>query len=325
MIIGLFTQLKGSGGIQRVGRHLSEAISEMSSDQHVPYAILSLADERGWHELTANGQHVIFRGFGHDYISFLAATTARMRDASVALVGHVQLLPVAITARMKRSHPKLAVVAHGVEVWSRSALVARNSLPLADRIIAVSEFTSNRITRLHRVARSRIKVVHPGLDPSLAGSGEISWGLASSGKVLLTVARLSRRDRYKGVEHVIKALPEVVRLVPGTRYVIAGGGSDSARIRTLADDIGVGPLVEIRQRLTDSALSETYRESEVFVMPSLKEGFGLVFLEAMAHGKPVIAGNHGGTPELVVDGETGFLVTYGDTLELSQRVIQLLE
>src|SRR6266566_3660347 len=61
MIIGLFTQLKGSGGIQRVGRHLSEAISEMSSDQHVPYAILSLADERGWHELTANGQHVIFR------------------------------------------------------------------------------------------------------------------------------------------------------------------------------------------------------------------------------------------------------------------------
>src|SRR5439155_14667299 len=107
-------------------------------------------------------------------------------------------------------------------------------------------------------------------------------------------------------------------------YVIAGGGSDSARIRKLADDIGVGPLVEIRQKLTDSALSDTYRESAVFVMPSLKEGFGLVFLEAMAQGKPVIAGNHGGTPELVVDGETGFLVNYGDSLEISYRLVQLL-
>src|SRR5207247_814460 len=154
-------------------------------------------------------------------ISFLAATIAIMRDASVALVGHVQLLPVAITSRMRRGHPKLAVIAHGVEVWSRSALVARNALPMADRIIAVSEFTSDRITRLHRVARSRIKVVHPGLEPNLAGAREVPSDLARPGRVLLTVARLSRQDRYKGVEHVIKALPEVVRSVPSLRYVIA--------------------------------------------------------------------------------------------------------
>src|SRR5207302_4254852 len=170
--VGLFTQLEGSGGIQRMGRHLSEVIAEISLDWQVPYTILSLADERGWHELITNGQHLRFRGFGHDYISFLAATVAGMRDASVALVGHVQLLPVAIGARMRRGHPKLVVLAYGIEVWSRSALVARNTLPMADRIIAVREFTSKRITRIHSVARSKVKVVYPGLEPSLAGRGE---------------------------------------------------------------------------------------------------------------------------------------------------------
>ena len=214
-------------------------------------------------------------------------------------------------------------MAYGIEVWNRTALVARNALPMADRIIAISEFTANRITRLHSVAKSRIEVVYPGLDPNLAGSRGIS-DLSPSGRTLLTVARLSRQDRYKGVQHVIKALPEVVKSVPGTRYVIAGGGSDAARVRKLANDIGVGQKVEIMDRLTDSTLLQTYQQSDVFVLPSLKEGFGLVFLEAMAQELPVIAGNHGGTPELVLDGETGFLVNYGDTVEISQRLIQLL-
>src|SRR3989442_2850714 len=167
MIVGLFTQLKGSGGIQRMGRHLSAVIGEMSFDQHVPHAIMSLADERGWHELLINGQYVRFRGFGHDYISFTAATITRMRHASLALVGHVQLLPVAIGARMRRGNPKLVAMAYGMEVWSRSALVARNTLPLADRIIAISEFTANRNAILHMLALCRGNVDIPGLDSGL--------------------------------------------------------------------------------------------------------------------------------------------------------------
>jgi len=139
------------------------------------------------------------------------------------------------------------------------------------------------------------------------------------------VARLTRADRYKGLHLVIKSLPSIRKSIPDVRYTIVGEGDEKKYLLRLAQAMDVENAVELVRGVTDSGLSQLYQESDVFVMPSLKEGFGIVFLEAMAHGKPVIAGNHGGSPEIVADGVTGFLVNYGDTWELSQKITQLLE
>jgi glycosyltransferase involved in cell wall biosynthesis len=145
------------------------------------------------------------------------------------------------------------------------------------------------------------------------------------GKTILTVARLSRADRYKGIQHVIKVLPSIRSVVPGVRYTIVGAGGTEKFLYRLASNLGVRELVRIIGRVTDSGLAEIYQRSDIFVMPSLKEGFGIVYLEAMSHGMPVVAGNHGGAREAVVDGKTGYLVDFGDLQGLSRAITRLLQ
>ena len=144
------------------------------------------------------------------------------------------------------------------------------------------------------------------------------------GKVLMTVTRLAVADQYKGIETVIQALPRILRAVPDTYYVIVGDGDDRLRLERLAQDTGVANRVLFAGRTDDKQLRSYYESCDIFVMPSYGEGFGVVFLEAMAFGKPVIGGNHGGIPEVVTEGMTGFLVEYGDVNTLTDRIVRLL-
>ncbi|MBI4507924.1 MAG: glycosyltransferase family 4 protein, partial [Chloroflexi bacterium] len=103
-----------------------------------------------------------------------------------------------------------------------------------------------------------------------------------------------------------------------------GDGDDRPELERLAEESGVAQRVVFAGTKVGEELATYYRACDVFVMPSIKEGFGIVFLEAMAFGKPVVGGNHGGTPEAVQDGVTGFLVQYGDESALADRLSLLL-
>jgi len=144
-------------------------------------------------------------------------------------------------------------------------------------------------------------------------------------KVLLTVARLSTVDgHYKGIDKVINVLPRVIERVGDVQYVVAGDGDERPRLEALARSTGVSDHVRFLGRISDADLFAQYRDCDVFVMPSSGEGFGIVFLEAMAFGKPVIGGDHGGTPDVVRDGVNGYLVKHDDEDALATRIIQLL-
>ncbi len=289
----------------------------------MPYQILSLADSPGYHWLSVAGLRVGFRGFGRNYPGFLAATLTT--PASLVVVGHLQLVPAALGIGYVREKPKLVLVAHGIEVWDRSSILARTMLRRVDRVICVSRFTAGKVTRLHGIPSNRVAVVHPCQDPELDGHPPSQVVRKHGGRDILTVARLSRADRYKGVQHVIKALPSIRLTVPAVQYTIVGKGKDEGYLLRLACTLGLEGAVEVVSQVADSALAELYEQCDVFVMPSLKEGLGIVFLEAMAHGKPVVAANHGGTPEAVVEGRTGFLIDYGDLQALSQYIVRLLQ
>lgn len=145
-------------------------------------------------------------------------------------------------------------------------------------------------------------------------------------KVLLTLCRLVPR---KGVDTVLEALPEIARSVPDVRYVVAGGGEDRARLLALAEKLGVMPLVQFLGRVPDADVPSLFDMADVFVMPAREErpcveGFGLVFLEANACDKPVIASTSGGIPDAVVDGETGLLVPPAAPAPLAAAAIRLL-
>ena len=119
-------------------------------------------------------------------------------------------------------------------------------------------------------------------------------------------------------------MPDVLAAFPGVRYVVVGDGDDRRRLESLAHRLGVDERVTFFGAVDRAALRAFYEACEIFVMPSRTEGFGIVFLEAMALGKPVVGGNHGGTPEIWADSTAGFLVDYGDVHGFAGRLKLLL-
>jgi phosphatidylinositol alpha-1,6-mannosyltransferase len=141
---------------------------------------------------------------------------------------------------------------------------------------------------------------------------------------LLTVTRLEARE-HKGVDTAIRALPRILRSYPEAYYTIVGTGSDQERLQLLARELGVGDHVSFRGFVPDEELAGVYAACDVFVLPSKQEGLGIVYLEAMAHAKPVVAARAGGVPEVVIDGQTGLLVEYGDIEALAGAILMLLD
>ena len=139
------------------------------------------------------------------------------------------------------------------------------------------------------------------------------------------MARLAASERYKGIDSVIRALSEISRAVPDVAYDVVGDGDDRLRLEALAREQGVSDRVQFRGRLWPDELVDAYRACSLFVMPSSKEGFGIVFLEAALFGKPSLAGRHGGTPEVVEDGVTGVLVELEDVPGIAASITRLLE
>jgi phosphatidylinositol alpha-1,6-mannosyltransferase len=138
------------------------------------------------------------------------------------------------------------------------------------------------------------------------------------------VTRLIRADVKKGVDVVLRAMPEILRRCPEARYVIVGDGNDRATLEQLAAKLGIAGRVEFRGELSREELCGAYREADVFALPSQTEGFGIVYLEAMFSGLPVVAARAGGAPNVVQDGVTGILVAPEDEKQIASAVSGLL-
>jgi glycosyltransferase involved in cell wall biosynthesis len=138
------------------------------------------------------------------------------------------------------------------------------------------------------------------------------------------VCRLEETERYKGYDQIIKAMPEILRLVPNARYLLVGRGSDRRRIEKLIAEVGVQDSVILAGFVPDDELAEHYNLCDIFAMPSQGEGFGIVYLEALASGKPVLAGNKDGSRDALADGELGLLVDPDDTAEIAAEIIRVL-
>ena len=123
---------------------------------------------------------------------------------------------------------------------------------------------------------------------------------------------------------MISALPRVLNNAPDTSLVLVGDGDDRLRLEHLARNLGVSECVHFLYGLSPAQLFACYANCDVFALPSKGEGFGLVFLEAMACAKPVVGGAHGGIPDIVEDGVTGLLVPHGDAERLAQALETLL-
>jgi len=329
MIVGLFPDLLPAGGVQLAGRHTAAVLARWAAERGSEIRILSLNDPEGELRLNVAGVPVPFTGFGRSKRRFTSRAVGLARGAKIVLAAHPHLAVPASAMRARSNKFCLVVQAHGIEVWKPMSGLRRICLRRADVVTAPSRDTAARLRDTQRVPNEKIRVVPWGLDPAFlelanrAAEFSLPRGAPNS-RYVLAVGRWSSAERYKGFDTLIRVLPGLLRDTPDLHLVLVGDGDDRPSLETLAKEMRVEQRVHFLSGISREQLVACYAGADVFALPSGGEGFGLVFLEAMALGKAAVGGNHGGIPDIIEDGVTGFLVTHGDEGQLSEKLNLLL-
>ena len=295
--------------------------------------------------------HVGIRATRLRTLNGLALWTARadtlVRRHRPGFVWCAELKPAGYPARWLRARYRLpyGVLVHGTELLLLQAKMrrsrfkwwtARQLLGGASVVVANSRWTADLarsvLGALGRPALARdVRVVplgttpshfHPGIDPRPVRA---KYGL-DGGPWLLTVSRL---DTHKGIDTAIRALPAVRAAFPTVRYAVAGVGSRRPEFERLVATLGLGDAVRFLGFVADDELPALYNAADLYVGASrrydlLAEGFGIALVEASACGLAVVAGDSGGVPDAVRDGETGLLVDPDDPAAVTAGITRLL-
>ena len=297
----------GRGGIAQYNRDFLGALAETSSITVLPrHAPDSPATPESIRQLPPRP--------GRFAYSVAALRTAIFQRVDVVFCGHLFMAPLAaVVARLKNA--KLIVQTHGIEAWARPSWMQRAALERSDLVLCVSRHTRAAVLSWASIEPERVLVVpntvREAFTPGDDAAARPAW-LSEGKKNLLTVARMDSRERYKGHDRVIAAIPDLMAKGHDICYAIVGEGDDRPRLEGLARDAGVSERVCFLGEQPLPSLIESYRAADLFVMPSTGEGFGVSFLEAMASGTRVLGLDVAGARDALADGELGTMVAEGD-------------
>jgi phosphatidylinositol alpha-1,6-mannosyltransferase len=312
----------GAGGIAQFNRDLLTAWSDLDCVERVD--VLPRFSSPPGYSLPA-------KVFSHPPVAnpwFYALRTVayalRRGPWDAVFCGHLHMIPVATAAARLAGLPVWLQI-HGVEAWGTRAGLIRRGAEQADVVTAVSRYTRRRFLAWADVEGHRVPVLPNtvgeqfgvGVDRACAKQ---TLGVAGK-RVLLSVSRLERSERYKGHDRIIRCLPRIREALGEFIYLIAGDGDLRAELDEQASREGVADIVRFLGHVENRDLPMLYRAADVFAMPSTGEGFGIVYLESMACGTPVIAGSADGARDPLQDGHLGLLST-DETL--ASDIVQLL-
>lgn len=307
------------GGRALAGRLLAGGCAEFARHRGLGFRILSLDGDQ------TPGLQAPARGFDRNQRALaLAVWKSQMADHRAAYVFDL-LGPARVQAYLPAPlRAPYLVPLYGIEVWRRLKWDRRRTLAKATAKFAISAHTLER-ARPFCPDLNGTPVLPLALEerePAGVADGALLDRLGEG--FLLIAGRLASGERYKGHDPILEALPGLLEARPEARLVVAGGGDDRARLEAKAAALGLGGAVAFTGFVSEATLAELYRRCTVFVMPSRGEGFGLVYLEAMRAGKPVLAARGSAAEEIVRDGETGLLLDPDDRQELTAALARLL-
>jgi glycosyltransferase involved in cell wall biosynthesis len=241
--------------------------------------------------------------------------------------GHINLLPLVRSLCQPLQIP-YTVLTYGKEVWMPLSPLHRQALRQANQIWTISRYSRERACAANRLDPQKFRLLPCSVDGDCFTPGRRSailsqqYGLEGT-RVLMTVARLWSGDPYKGVDVTIRALPTIALVVPQVKYLVIGRGDDQPRLAQLAADLGVADRVVFAGFVSSELLVDHYRLADAYVMPS-QEGFGIVYLEALACGVPVVSGDADGSADPLQDGLLGWRVPHRDPQAVAAACIALL-
>jgi len=301
ILLLLIDEPGSGGGISRYEAHLLQSL--LASDAEVDFLFINRYQSFRrlrffWHAIRHQIKH----------------------SADVVFCGHLDLTPVAWVLQLLFS-PIWWQQVHGVEGWSMPSRIKAQMLQRVSLVTCVSRFSRKRFLSWSRLPAHVVSVLPNTVDkPGPADEQGINL---KGSPVLLTVSRLSSGEQYKGHDRVLRVMPELLQQYPELLYVIAGDGDDRERLENLAKQVGVTEHVLFLTDVSDAERNFLYDASDLFVMPSEGEGFGIVFLEAMSHGCPVLAFGGDGSVDPLQDGRLG-CVSSAETLALDiKRMLEV--
>jgi glycosyltransferase involved in cell wall biosynthesis len=318
------------GGVQQYTATLIRALEEVLGAANV--RLIAVPGEA---EARTDGSVALRRSVKARFLSRVIWQAMRWRP-NLIVCTH---LGVALAALRVKSLLRIPywIAVHGIEVWGDLPPAKLRALRQAQRLIANSKYTLDVTVSRHDLAGKATSILPPAFQESeLAASSlviESPEGQEHIRPTVLTVGRLAASERYKGHDMMLDAWVKVRQQIPDGVYVIVGDGDDRHRLETRAKELGIFDSVKFAGAISGAALHQYYEACHVFALPARTdldpraprgEGFGIVFLEAMSHGKPVVGPKAGAPAEFIHDREHGILVDPTKPQEIADALMELL-
>jgi glycosyltransferase involved in cell wall biosynthesis len=323
-----------TGGIEKVNRIVGRSIHGLGLESGNKAKIFSMYDK----PIKTDDKYFpkqIFRGFASNRYKFVHHSIQQGIKSDIVILSHINLLSIGYSIKLLSPSTKLILITHGIEVWKTFSSFKKKMLQKCDLILPVSQFTKDTMIELNNFPENKFQVLNNCLDPFLpepvTGDKSVEllnkYGFKKEDKILMTLTRLSSKEKYKGYDHVLVALKNLINNYPELKYLIVGKYDDieKKRLEKVITELGIEPFVVFAGFVPDEELAEHFNLADVYVMPSKKEGFGIVFIEAMYYGKPVIAGNKDGSVDALNNGKFGLLVNPDNVTDITNAIQKMLD
>lgn len=276
-----------------------------------------------------------FKGFGVNKLDFSLKAISSSAKFNVVILSHINLAVIGLFIKLINPKCKVWLIAHGIEVWRPFSFIKRRFLKRCDKIICVSNYTQQQMVKWHNVDKNLCQVLNNAIDPFMELPQNFTkpqklidrYQLNHSYPIIFTLTRMASTEKYKGYEQVINAVSRLKNKFPDIKYVLSGQYDqlEQIRITKLLDDHQITEQVILTGFIKEAELADHFLMADLFVLPSKKEGFGIVFIEALALGLPVICGNADGSIDAIRNGELGKAVNADDADDLFNCIAEYLD
>lgn len=310
------------GGIQQFNQRVLSNLTALSQEAAGPAPVMCVM--RDTIEHIPNGLRAVIIPFGPHRLGFIREIAMRARNSDILFLGHLNLLPVGYLAKKINPRLVLVVFVHGDDAWNdptyrRRRIYDSFLLRSVDRVSSVSRYTAEVMGAEFSLSPNKFTILPNAIDPL----AELPVPVKRQ-QTLLAVTRLAVHDKAKNLDTVFRALGHLRSRWPELRLEIVGDGTLRPQLESLAETLGVRGMVTFLGQISHEALREAYARASVFVLPSSKEGFGIVYLEAWQFKLPVICASEGAPKEVVSNEIDGFVIEPHDDEALAWRIDKLL-
>ena len=303
-----------TGGIQAFNKYFISALEDIKNEnENFDAELLSIYDNK------KDIKSILkFTTLNNSKLSAFKHIFNYRKNYDTFVFAHVNLAPLAIFLKILKPNANILFCTHGIEIWKKLSK-STEWIMNKSTVLTVSNFSKNELLKYN----PNLKDIR--LFPNCIKMQDTSKILENPYNKnefnILSVTRLSKGEESKGIDTMIKTIPLLIVQIPNMKYSVIGKGEDTIRLKQIAKELDVEKYIDFLGFVDD--INAYYQHCDIFSLPSKKEGFGIVYLEAMQYKKPVIGVNFGGPTDVIKHNETGYLCEYNNLNELSNCIFEI--